>query len=94
MEILLGLFLVFVFAVNPFGSPLIYKTIKELTSAEKTEVGFVETAKYNQIRIKIINVDERAASKFQFHIGSIKNFYFQSFHSPLKEGVSIPHWFN
>lgn len=53
----LGLFLVFVFAVNSFSSPLIFKATKEITTNEVIELASFDASKYKQIRIglKAIN---------------------------------------
>jgi hypothetical protein len=54
MKILLSFALIFIFAFNSFGSPLIFKITKEINSKnDYVELGTFDALKYKQIRIRI-----------------------------------------
>lgn len=66
MRKFLSLILLFIFAVNnSFGSPLIFKTTKEIDTKDFIELGSFDATKYRQIRIgiKVVSNDENADMK-------------------------------
>lgn len=64
MRKFLGLFLLFVFAINSYSAPLIFKTTKEIDSpTQYTELGTFDVTKYKKIRITVENNDERTSTR-------------------------------
>lgn len=53
MKRLLGLISIFVFVVNSYSAPLIFKATKSIDSSEAVEFAVIDALKYRQIRILI-----------------------------------------
>ena len=62
MKTLLAFALIFVFGFNCFGSPLVFRATKEISSEQYIEVGRFDSSKYKQLRIRIKNTDKRINS--------------------------------